>query len=172
VVCAGFFGGSARGRRKDIDYPNNPERRILNGDKGYEDGSEVTGDGLLAIVYQYRQLNLPYGLLHGDYRISYEGRKVVDGKETEVLGLEDREGPPMKVFIDRKTFYIVKVSGDFSMGGSTMALSAVFSDFRKVDGTYLPYKITNFAGGQKIAETDIRQYRINIPMAESLFEPR
>ena len=163
-----------RGRRLrvDIDYPNSSEHRILNGTKGYEGGSEVTGDRYLAMVYQYKQLHLPYGLLHSDYRVTYEGKEQVDGKETEVLGLIDKEGPPMKIYIDTKTFYIVKVSGDFSMGGGSMELSAVFSEFRKVGGTYLPYRITNFAGGQRIAETHIREYKVNTPMAESLFGPR
>ncbi len=163
-----------RGRRLrvDIDYPNSAEHRILRGGKGYESGSEVTGDRYLAMLYQYKQLDLPYGLLHSDYRITYEGKKQVDGKETEVLGLMDKEGPPMQIYIDPKTFYIVKVSGDFSMGGGTMALSAVFSEFRNVGGTYLPYRITNFAGGERIAETHIREYKVNTPMAESLFEPR
>jgi len=163
-----------RGRRLrvDIDYPNSSEHRILNGTKGYEGGSEVTGDRYLAMVYQYKQLDLPYGLLHSDYRVTYKGRGKVDGKEAEVLGLIDKEGPPMKIYIDTKTFYIVKVSGDFSMGDGTMALSAVFSEFRKVDGIYLPYRITNFAGGERIAETHIREYKVNTPMAQSLFGPR
>jgi hypothetical protein len=163
-----------RGRRLrvDIDYPNSPEHRVLNGTKGYEGGSEVTGDRYLAMVYQYKQLDLPYGLLHDGYRITYEGSGKVDGKEAEVLGLIDKEGPPMKIYIDPQSFYVVKVSGEFSVGGGTMALSAVFSEFRKVDGTYLPFRITNFAGGQRIAETHIQEYKVNVPMAEYLFEPR
>ena len=84
----------------------------------------------------------------------------------------DKEGPPMKIYIDAQSFYIVKVSGYFSMGGGSMELSAVFSEFRKVSGTYLPYRITNFAGGERIAETHIQEYKVNTPMAESLFEPR
>ncbi|MGE5300300.1 MAG: hypothetical protein ACM3MB_04970 [Acidobacteriota bacterium] len=163
-----------RGRRLrvDIDYPNSSEHRILNGSKGYEGGSEVTGDRYLAMVYQYKQLDLPYGLLHNDYRITYEGQEQVDGNETEVLGLIDKEGPPMKIYIDPKTFYLVKVSGEFLMGGGTVALSAVFAEFRKVDGIYLPCRITNFADGQRIAETHIREYEVNTPMTESLFDPR
>ena len=81
----------------------------------------------------------------------------------------EREGPPMKIFIEPDSFRIVKVSGVFPMGGGTMTLSAVFSDFRRVDGTYLPYVITNFAGGRKIAETRIEEYKVNMPMAASLF---
>jgi hypothetical protein len=63
--------------------------------------------------------------------------------------------------VDAKSFFIIKVSGLFSMGSGKMTLSAEFSDFRKVQGIMLPYQITNLAGDQKIAETVIEKYGIN-----------
>ncbi|MEJ2032679.1 MAG: hypothetical protein P8Y63_06510 [Deltaproteobacteria bacterium] len=160
----------------DIRYSRSREIRILNGDKGYygtgsEPPSRVRGLRYLGILYQYKSQDIPYGLLTGAYELRYEGRDEVNGFPTEVLGLHDQEGPPMKIYVDRKTFLIRKISGLFSMEGSSMVLSSEFSDFKKVGVTVLPYKFTNFAGGQKIAETVVKKYRLNEPMEDSFFNP-
>ena len=79
----------------------------------------------------------------------------------------------MKMYIDTKNSYIVKISGYFSMGSNTMVLSAEFSDFRRGGGgkTIFPFRINNFAAGQMIAETDIEEYKINPEQSDSLFMP-
>ncbi len=162
--------------RVDIKYSRSSELRILNGRRGYESMdaapiSEVTGERYLSMAYQYKQLDLPYGLLDDKYQIRYEGKADVNGVETEVLSLNDSEGPSMKVYVNNKTFYILKVSGYFPAGNETMILSAEYSDYRKVNGTILPFRITNFADHQKIAETLIDDYRINSQMKDTLFSP-
>jgi hypothetical protein len=162
--------------RVDIKYTRSSELRILNGKRAYEsiDGaplSMVTGDRYQAMEYQYRQLDLPYGLLRNPDEISYEGKAYLKGVAVEILSINNTEGPPMKVYIDAKTFQIIKVSGYFSVSRSTMALSAEFADFKKVDGTIFPFTIINYADGQKIAETSIRDYRINPEIGDSLFSP-
>ncbi len=163
--------------RVETKYQRSSETRILNGDIGYRgvDGlplSQAKGDSLLAMVYQYKHSDLPYGLLKDAYSIDIKGKEDLNGKQVEVLHLTDSEGPPMDVYVDTHTFFIVKVTGYFEMaGGKPTALSAEFSDFRKVDGTMFPFRITNFAGGFKIAETVVKTYKINPPMPDSLFEP-
>jgi outer membrane lipoprotein-sorting protein len=162
--------------RVEVKYQRSSETRILNGDSGYrgKDGSPLSrasGDSLLAMVYQYKHSDLPYGLLKGAYSISRKGEEDLNGRQVEVLHLTDREGPPMDIYVDTRTFLIVKVTGYFRMAGGSTALSAEFSDFRKVGGTVFPFRIANFAGGFKIAETVMKTYKINPPMADSLFAP-
>jgi hypothetical protein len=163
--------------RVDTKYGQSSETRILNGDAGYRgmDGlplSEAEGGSLSAMVYQYKHFDLPYGLLKGDYSVSVKSKEDLNGKPVEVLHLTDREGPPMDAYIDTHTFFIVKVTGYFTVGGGrSTALSAEFSDFRKVDGTVFPFKIMNYAGGYRIAETKMNVYRINPPIPDSLFAP-
>ncbi len=163
--------------RVETKYQNSSETRILNGDAGYREAdglpfSQVKGDSLLAMVYQYKHTDLPYGLLKNAYSIKIKGREDLNGKQVEVLHLTDSEGPPMDIYVDVRTFLIVKVTGYFEMpGGQSTALSAEFSDFRKVDGAVFPFRITNFASGFKIAETEMKTYKINPPMPDSLFKP-
>jgi hypothetical protein len=163
--------------RLDTKYRQSSETRILDGESGYRgmDGlplSRATGASLLAMVYQYKHSDLPYGLLKGVYSISVKGKEDLNGKPVEVLHLTDSEGPPMDVYVDAHTFFIVKVTGYFTVAENrSTTLSAEFSDFRRVDGTVFPFRIANYAGGYRIAETKMSVYKINPPIPDSLFVP-
>ncbi len=163
--------------RVETRYRRSAETRILNGDIGYRgmDGfplSRSSGDSLLAMVYQYKHFDLPYGLLKGVYSISRKETEDLNRKSTVVLHLTDSEGPPMDVYVDTNTFFIVRVTGYFSVpGGGSTSLSAEFSDFRKVDRAMFPFRIVNYAGGYRIAETVMKTYTIDQPMPDSLFAP-
>jgi hypothetical protein len=167
-----------RGRklRVNVRYTRSTEERILKGNKGYESSGAgftlVSGERYLGVLYQYKQIDLPYSLLNDEYKISYQGKEDVSGRKAYVLGLDSAEGPYMTIYVDAKSFFIIKVSGLFSMGSATMTLSAEFSDFRRVQGIMLPYQINNFAGNQKIAETAVEKYEINRDIEDSLFQPR
>jgi hypothetical protein len=94
------------------------------------------------------------------------------GKSAYVLGLTGGDGPEMKIYADTESFLIAKVSGLFPMGtGRSMTLSLEFSDFRKVLGILLPYRINNYAGNQEIAEIVAEKYEINREIADAVFQP-
>jgi hypothetical protein len=163
--------------RVETKYQRSFEKRILIGNTGYRETDEtppaqVKGQRLLAMVYQYKHFDILYGLLSGSYLVSRKGKEDLHGNMVEVLHLADQEGPPMDVYIDDKTFFIVKVTGYVAMpDGRTADLSSEFSDFRKVADTMLPFKVANFAGGQKIAETIMKTYIINPEVPDSVFVP-
>ena len=115
---------------------------------------------------------MSYGFLHNAYRLSYGGKESVNGILLEVLALKDKEGPPMKICIDLKNFRIVKISGFFSIVRNEAGLSSEFTDFRSVGGIEFPFRFTNYAGGQKVAETLIEEYKINTDIDNSVFEPQ
>jgi hypothetical protein len=124
------------------------------------------------MVYQYKHFDILYGLLKGYYSITLKGKEDLNGNGVEVLHLMDQEGPPMDVYVDTKTFYVVKVTGYFVVGDSrTTTLSSEFSDFRKVADTVFPFKVASFAGGMKIAETIMKTYIINSAIPDTVFVP-
>ncbi len=162
--------------RSEILYSRSPEIRILNGSRGWRGTGkgplpEVSNNRYLAMAFQHKRLDLPYGLLTNAYKIKQAGSGFINGKNVSVLELTDSEGPQMKIYIDPEDFHIVKVSGYFSMGKSTTELSAEYSNFRTINGTPFPYKIINYAGGHKVGETIIEKYSINSDMDVSLFKP-
>jgi len=162
--------------RVDIKYRKSSEHRILDGDKGYygtdnKTPARVEGSQYLAILYQYKSMDIPYSLLKGRYKVSLIGKTKIDGAETAVLMLRDEEGPPIKIYVDLKSFHIVRTSGFFAVDDAMTALSSEFSDFINRDGTVFPRTITNYANGQKIAVTRIRTYKINPAINDSIFRP-
>ncbi|MDD2918583.1 hypothetical protein [Rhodoferax sp.] len=163
--------------RVETVYPAATETRVLNGELAWRiTGGNlmagVEGPGRLAMIYQYKQLDLPYGLLKGRYNLRHAGSETIGNQATEVMDLRDDEGPNIRVNVDTATHLIVKVTGQIEFAGQTMVLAAEFSDFRPVDGMPLPFHINNYAGGMAISETLITRYAINPPVDATLFVPR
>lgn len=162
--------------RVETSYPATSEARILNGDLAWRisDGNlmmGVTGPSRLAMIYQYKQLDLPYGLLKGSYNLRYAGAETVGSVATEAVEAWDDEGPAIRMNVDTANHFIVKVTGSIVFGGQTMTLAVEFSDFRPVDGTPLPFHINNYAGGTHISETIMTRYAINPAVNPALFVP-
>jgi hypothetical protein len=159
----------------EIVYSRSSERRILHKDKGYRGTGgkmeEVFGPRFQAMVYQYNELNLPYGLLDDTFTVTGLRRDTVNNEAVHVLRLADHTGNQMEVFVHAKNYRIVKCEGFFVMGTESTSLSAEFANFKTVDGVLLPFKIVNYAGGGKISITAIGSYQINPAIDDSLFKP-
>lgn len=159
----------------DIRYRRSTETRILNGTRGYRGTGgqveEAFGPRYLAMVYQYNELNLPYGLVDNTFTVAELRRDTLNGADVRVLRCTDRGGNAMEVFVNAENYRIVKCIGTFVMGPQSTSLSAEFSHFRTVEGILFPFRIVNYAGGNKISETIITRYLINPPLDDSLFNP-
>ena len=162
--------------RAELFYPHASETRIINGFRGWRGSDsvplrEVHGPPYLAMSYQFKYLDLPFGFLDKGYRITYLGREKLDGVAVEVLQLVDDEGPAMRVSIDPGTRLIKRVAATFGFGQGSSELSAEFSDYRDVEGIKVPFKVINYSGSNRIAETVVIEVRINREMPDSLFQP-
>jgi hypothetical protein len=159
----------------DLWYPGSRETRILNGATGYRgvDGQikEVSGVLYLSMVYQYNQLDLPFGMIDGALRITTVRRVSSEHAAPSVITCIDRKGNTLEAIVDATTKRIIRSTGYFSVGSSSTSLSAEFDDYRIVDGILLPFRIINYAGGTKISETRITAYRINPELPDALFTP-
>lgn len=161
--------------RLELLYSRSSETSILNGSRGWRGAGKgqlqmVSDNRYLAMVFQHKRLDLPYGLLTDRYKIKRAGNAVIGGKNVAALELTDSEGPPIKIYVS-ENFHIVKVSGYFRTKEFTTELSAEYSDFRVIDSVPFPYKIVNYASGHKVGETIIDTYSVNSAMDVSLFEP-
>jgi len=155
-----------------IAYPNFLEVRLLNGPKGYRGApgrlNEVSGDLYLAMVYQYNQLDLPFGFLDGALKPSAPLTSDRSGEE-DTIHCVDRAGNALEVTVRRSDSRIVKTTGNFQVNSAKTSLSAEFDDFHMVEGVLLPFRIVNYAEGMKISETRITLYRINPFISGSTF---
>jgi hypothetical protein len=163
--------------RVETRYQRSSEVRILNGESGWRTSKsgelkQVAGIRYLAMLYQFKQLDLPYGLMSGVYEIRDGGSETLKGMAVRTLELKDDDGPPMKIFIDTESFHIVKVVGYFTMGDRETTLAILFSDFKPVGGVAFPFHMINYGSGFKIGETVMKTYSLNREMDEALFTPR
>lgn len=160
--------------RTVIRYSRSGEERILNGHRVWRNFGagfrRVSGPGALAVLYQYRHLDLPMGLLDGHYRMSLSEQKI-NGRTFPVLHLNDPQGPPMLVTIDPDTALIRRVAGVFKIRGHTTQLAVDYDDYRRVEGILLPHRMVNYAGGMKIAVAVFDRVRVNAPLPAALFRP-
>lgn len=162
--------------RAELFYTRGSETRIVNGFQGWRGSDsvslrEVYGPPYLAMAYQFKYLDLPFGFLDKGYKITYLGGELLHGVPVEVLQLVDDEGPTMRVYVDSVTHLITRVVGTFGTGQGTSELAAEFSDYRTVEGIKVPFRVVNFSGTNKIAETLVVEVRFNKDMPDSLFKP-
>jgi hypothetical protein len=162
--------------RAELFYPHASETRIINGYQGWRGSDtrtmrEVTGPPYLAMVYQFKHLDFPFGFLDKGYTITGLGTEQLRGITVEVLQVSDDEGPTMRVYVDASSHLIARVAAVFNFGPVTSELSAEFSDYRDVAGIKVPFSIINYSGKTRLAETTIIEVRFNTEMPETLFRP-
>jgi hypothetical protein len=162
--------------RAELFYTHASETRIVNGFQGWRGSDsvslrEVHGPSYLAMVYQFKYLDFPFGFLDKGYKITFLGSETLHGVPVEVLQLVDDEGPTMRVYVDSVTHLITRVVGTFGAGLGTTELAAEFSDYHTVEGIKVPFRVVNFSGTNKIAETQVVEVRFNRDMPDSLFQP-
>lgn len=152
------------------------EIRILNGKHGWQKVGEgfapVSNIEIRSMIYQYSYLDLPMGLIDGEFQAEYGGIEQHNGREMYLLLIAPKHAPPVHVLIDPKTRLIVRVAANFAMGmmGSS-ELATEYSDYRIVGGVLFPYKLTNFAGDTKLSEIVLSDIQLNRRFPESLFTP-
>ncbi len=162
--------------RVETHYPNSSETRVLNSGKAWTSNSggplrAVNGPPRMAMIYQHKQLDLPYGLLKAGYNLRHLGTESVREQLTEVMDAWDDDGSTLRLNVDSVSHYIVKVTGFINASGQTANLGVQFSDFRSVDGVPMPFMIHNYAGEIPISQTVISGYTANPPADPALFAP-
>ena len=159
----------------DIRYSHSSEKRILNGMNGYRGTGgrmeKVLGPPYDGMVYQYNQLDLPFGLMSGSLRILDHRKGDFNGVSVEILNLADKYGYELEVYVSIRNYHILKVIGYFTVGPNKTSLAVEFRDYKKVKGILLPFKIINYAMDSRISETDITKYTINPKIDNSIFNP-
>jgi len=97
------------------------------------------------------------------------GSETIDGRACYVLSVIDPLSDVAKLWIDQKDFSLLKMVGKDTEGE---AMTALFSDFRKVVGDLeLAYKTEMYSGGDLITTMTITSVEINKGLADDLFDP-
>jgi outer membrane lipoprotein-sorting protein len=181
-----FFSDTEGGYARYFERPGKlrieimPDRggevRILKDGHGWQ-----SGNGGLAkarpltrqsMVYQYSYLDLPMGFIDHSYPVTYEGKRHLGNQETHLLQVSLKDAPPLRVFVDARSFLIVRVAADFSMGVmGASELATEYQEFRPEGGVLFPHRLENFAGDMKISEITLNVILTNPKIPAALFSP-
>jgi hypothetical protein len=88
------------------------------------------------------------------------------------IKLVRKDGDTATYFFDRENFSLIKKQAIAQNTELEHALlDIVYSDYRLTSGIYTPHKIICSTNGQEILAIKVKQVRLNIPMADSIFKP-
>jgi len=151
------------------------EARILDGSKGWQGSPEALKEArpvtLQSMKYQYSYLDLPMGFADKSYNVTYGGISDYRGKRVEMLLVDVKGAPQLRVFIDPEKRLIVKVASDFNMGMGSSELSTEYEDFRPVGKLLFPFRLINYAGQMKLSVITLSDIQVNVEIPEQKFSP-
>lgn len=142
--------------RVDIAYPDGPhEIRITTPDGAWRNGSAATVPMHRAMKLQAARFQLP--LILTQYPVTL--LDDVDGKIQ--LGINLGDTTTLEVIVDRQSWRIVRSVGNMMMGSTSLAFTADYSDFRKVDGILLAHREELTAMGMKTGIVVLEHIDVN-----------
>jgi hypothetical protein len=80
-------------------------------------------------------------------RLTLLGRDTVEGRPAYKIKVTEHDGVERTIFVDVGTGLKVKWEGLLPIGGRPTLFASVFSDYRKVQGLKLPFRIRSKAEG-------------------------
>lgn len=157
--------------RVSIAYAGSPEVRILDGARGWRDGREVSGPPFYAMVLQAARLGLPLSLIEGLASLKDKGATQVDGRAVRAVELPLGDGMSVTAEIDPSTGRILRATGRLDGAGPPLQFTAVYSDFRSVQGVLVPFHEANFAQGNQTGETTLSRVELLPEAPAGAFAP-
>jgi len=135
--------------RVEIVYPSSTELRVIDGDRGTQNGKEATGMGLDAMRLQAARLALPQLLL--------EKRKTLRDLGGNQIEVPVTSSMAIVIQIDPQSGHILKSTGK----APGVEFSTEYSEFRTVDGLLFAFREENSAQGMKTGTNEISKVEIS-----------
>jgi zinc protease len=158
--------------RQEISMPFGTMVTVFDGEKGWMTSPQGTQDlpeSQLKEVKSELFRSHFHLFLADDLKAQFMGEESLEDKKVDVILISDPAGNQLKVYVDQVTRLPVKESyeGTTMMGPGTV--EEIFSDYREVSGMKIPFSITSFANGQKVADTKILEINFNTQIDPELF---
>ena len=107
-------------------------------------------------------------------KVEVKGIAKVAGEDAWVVSFEPEKGTPFTEYYSTKTFLLLKREGFVPSSTSNIQVpyTAVYSDYRSVDGVMIAFKTVSNSVANGNIVTTIRSVRQNVPIEDSVFAPR
>lgn len=158
--------------RIEIDYPGNPELRIIRGPKSWIHGKEMGGAFHSSMILQAMRLGLPWNLLENRAQLRDAGLvRLEDGRSLRAIEMPLAPGYSLVVDIDPESGRILRSRGVMPSAGGRMEFATVYEDFKLQDGRLYAATEQHYALGQHIGYTKIGSIEFVDELPGALFEP-
>jgi len=156
--------------RVEVSFGASDEVRILDGGRGWRQGEEVGGPGLVAMILQAARLDLPAMLQAWPERLVDRGTVELDGRPLRALSLEVAPGVELTAHLDPATGRILRSVGR-AAAGPPVTFATRYDDFRVVDGVLVAFREENFANGAITGETVLKRVKVESRLPDATFTP-
>ena len=136
--------------RVEIVYPSHTEVRVVDGDRGTQNGKEATGMGLDAMRLQAARLAIPILMVEKKAALKSAGPNSIEIPASGDL--------TVTIDVDPATGHILKSTGK----AEGIEFSTTYSDFRNVDGLLFAFREANTAQGMATGINEISKVEITL----------
>jgi hypothetical protein len=159
--------------RVEVAFPGEePEIRVLDGARGWRQGSQVEGPPYSAMVLQAARLDLPLLLAERRAQLLDGGMVTRDGKQLRAVTVPLGPGLWVSAEIDPATGRILRSTGTLEGGPSgRIEFATSYGDFRKVGKVLIPFREGNFAMGGMTGETVLEKVELLRALPVETFRP-
>jgi predicted Zn-dependent peptidase len=149
--------------------------QVLDGEQGWmAAGPQSASLPLNQIENLRRRVLLTEGIgiyqaaLAGKAKVQWLDEEQVQGRK--LIALEwNTDAGPIKLYVDPVTHLVTGASYNNSISGGNVETLELWSDFRKVDGLRLPFKMVGYQGGAKFMDATVSQIQVNVPVDPKIF---
>jgi outer membrane lipoprotein-sorting protein len=148
---------------------------VFDGEKGYSINPMVGADPVELTGAQLDQVknNNAFSDELDRYskagKLTLEGEDNVNGKAVFKIKATVVGGESIYFYIDKSSFYIIKMSTKMDQMGQVMEIDSYLSDYTDIQGIVLPKKTTLSSGGTEMAVVTYDNIEVNIPIDDSIF---
>lgn len=160
--------------RIDIQIPGEqPESRVLDGDRGWRDGKPVPPMMARAMYLQAARLDLPWLIMRAGENLQMLGPvKHDDGRDLKALEIPMAEGIRLIAVVDPETGHIVRSHGLIILApGQEVEFGTLYEGHGDLNGMILDTEETHFARGQPTGKTVLESSEVVPGFPESVFKP-
>lgn len=100
--------------------------------------------------------------------LTLEGEENVNGKAAHKIKAVLDGGISMIMYIDKSSGLMVKTSATVPAEGMTMTVDSYPTDYKEINGLFLPMKTTTSAQGMEFVQT-YSKVEVDVPMDDSIF---
>jgi hypothetical protein len=129
--------------RVEIAYSSHTEVRVVDGNRGTQNGKDATGMGLDAMRLQAARIALPLLLAKNRASARSAGENAIE------IPLPDKMS--VTIDVDPKTGHILKSTGK----AEGIEFSTTYSDFQRIDGLLFAFHEINTAMGNTTATNEL-----------------